>query len=141
MKRLIPVIILVVAVVAIVLIKKGGPAAEVEPVVWYGMMPHPYITEVQSGAAAAEAATGTKTLKVVGQEWTQDNENANIKALSTKGHKCFSIFPGDPAGANGLFYGGLLPSQRLASPIIVLTIPRSTLVRACCATSCSDSIR
>jgi ribose transport system substrate-binding protein len=104
MKKLIPVIVLVVVVVAIVVAKKqGGPAAEVEPVVWYGMMPHPYISEVQSGAAAAEDAVGTKVLKVVGQEWTQDNENANIKALSTKGHKCFSVFPGDPAGANGLF--------------------------------------
>lgn len=103
MKKLIPVGVLLVVVIAIVVIKRGGATSEVEPVVWYGMMPHPYITEVQGGAAAAEAATGTKILKVVGQEWTQDNENANIKALSTKGHKCFSIFPGDPAGANGLF--------------------------------------
>jgi ribose transport system substrate-binding protein len=103
MKKLIPVGVLLVIVVAIVVMKRGGDTSEVEPVVWYGMMPHPYITEVQGGAAAAEAATGTKILKVVGQEWTQDNENANIKALSTKGHKCFSIFPGDPAGANGLF--------------------------------------
>jgi len=103
MKKLIPVVALVLIVAVIVVIRKGGPAAEVEPVVWYGMMPHPYITEVQGGVAAAEAKTGTKMLKVVGQEWTQDNENANIKALSTKGHKCFSVFPGDPAGANGLF--------------------------------------
>ncbi len=104
MKKLIPVIVLAVAVLAIVVIKKkAGPATDVEPVVWYGMMPHPYISEVQIGAEAAEAATGTKILKVVGQEWSQDNENANVKALSTKGHKCFSVFPGDPAGANGLF--------------------------------------
>ncbi len=103
MKKLIPVVVLVVVVIAIIVAKKQRPVAEVESVVWYGMMPHPYISEVQSGAAAAEAQTGTEILKVVGQEWTQDNENANIKALSTKGHKCFSIFPGDPAGANGLF--------------------------------------
>ena len=104
MKKLIPVIVLLVVVLAIVVLKKkGGSGAEVEPVVWYGMMPHPYITEVQAGAAAAEAATGTPILKVVGQEWSQDNENANVKALSTKGHKGFSVFPGDPAGANGLF--------------------------------------
>jgi ABC-type sugar transport system substrate-binding protein len=104
MKKLIPVMALVVVVVAIVVLKKDGSGgADVEPIVWYGMMPHPYIAEVQVGAAAAEAATGTKVLKVVGQEWSQDNENANVKALSTKGHKGFSIFPGDPAGANGLF--------------------------------------
>jgi hypothetical protein len=34
--------------------------------------------------------------------WTQDNGNADIKALSTKGHKAFGIYPADPAGANGL---------------------------------------
>jgi len=104
MKKWVPVVVLVVVVVAIVLARKQqGGDTQVEPVVWYGMMPHPYISEVQQGAAAAEKDTGTAVLKVVGQEWTQDNENANVKALSTKGHKAFSIFPGDPAGANGLF--------------------------------------
>jgi ribose transport system substrate-binding protein len=78
---------------------KGGA----EPIVWYGMMPHPYITEVQGGAAAAEKAFDTPIYKMVGQEWTQDNENLNIESLSTKGHKAFSIYPGDPAGSNGLF--------------------------------------
>lgn len=103
MKKMLPILILVAVVVAIVLVKKGQPTASVEPVVWYGMMPHPYMTEVEAGAKAAAADSGVAVLTVVGQEWTQDNENANIKALSTKGHKGFSIFPGDPAGANGLF--------------------------------------
>lgn len=104
MKKLIPIVVLVVAVGVIMVIKKNvRPSADVEPVVWYGMMPHPYIAEVEIGAKAAAEAVGMPLLPVVGQEWTQDNENANIKALSTKGHKCFSIFPGDPAGANGLF--------------------------------------
>lgn len=78
-------------------------SSETEPIVWYGMMPHPYITEVENGVKASEADNNVKILKVVGQEWTQDNENNNIKALSTKAHKAFSIYPGDPAGANGLF--------------------------------------
>ncbi len=77
----------------------GGP----EPIVWYGMMPHPYITEVQGGATASEAEFGVPIYKMVGQEWTQDNESLNIESLSTKGHKAFSIYPGDPAGSNGLF--------------------------------------
>jgi ribose transport system substrate-binding protein len=50
-----------------------------------------------------EQETGIKVLKVVGQQWTQDNENVNIESLSTRGHKAFSIYPGDPAGANALF--------------------------------------
>ena len=74
-----------------------------EPIAWYGMMPHPYITEVQLGAATAEKDFGTRIYKMVGQEWSQDNESLNVEALSTKGHKAFSIYPGDAAGANGLF--------------------------------------
>ena len=104
MKKILPVIVVAIAVVAIIVVmKKRGPRGEVEPVVWYGMMPHPYMTEVEAGATSAGKDMGMSVLKVVGQEWTQDNENANIKALSTKGHKAFSVFPGDPSGANGLF--------------------------------------
>lgn len=103
MKKLLPVLILVVAVIGIVVFKRNQTRTEVEPVVWYGVMPHPYITEVEQGAKTAAADDGIALRAVVGQEWTQDNENANVKALSTRGHKGFSIFPGDPAGANGLF--------------------------------------
>ncbi len=103
MKKFLPIVVLIAIVVAIVLVKKGQSSSDVEPVVWYGMMPHPYMSEVEAGAKEAAVDTGVPLLAVVGQEWTQDNENANIKALSTKGHKTFSIFPGDPAGANGLF--------------------------------------
>ncbi len=81
----------------------GCGKGEIEPIVYYGMMPHPYINEVKSGAAKCEKDYNVKIRKVVGQEWTQDNENFNIESLSTRGHKAFSIFPGDPAGANGLF--------------------------------------
>jgi len=80
-----------------------GRKEAAEPIAWYGMMPHPYITEVQSGAATAEKDFGTRIYKMVGQEWSQDNESLNVEALSTKGHKAFSIYPGDAAGANGLF--------------------------------------
>jgi ribose transport system substrate-binding protein len=77
--------------------------AGVEPIGWYGMMPHPYVTEVRSGVERFEQETGLRVAKVVGQQWTQDNENVNVEALSTKGHKAFSVYPGDPAGANALF--------------------------------------
>ena len=103
MKKFLPLILLVVVVAGIVVLKKGGPAEDVEPVVWYGMMPHPYMTEVQVGVKAASEELGMPILISMGQEWTQDNENQNVESLSTKGHKAFSIYPGDPAGANGLF--------------------------------------
>jgi len=97
-------ILAVLALVAVVVVVNvGRKKSGVEPIVWYGMMPHPYKTEVRSGVERFEAETGAAVLKVVGQQWTQDNENVNVEALSTKGHKAFSIYPGDPAGANALF--------------------------------------
>lgn len=75
----------------------------VEPIAWYGVMPHPYITEVSNGAQAASKDMGVPLYKMVGQEWTQDNESVNVEALSTRGHKGFSIYPVDAGGANGLF--------------------------------------
>jgi ribose transport system substrate-binding protein len=103
MKKFAPIAALIVLIIAIAVIKNNRTTKEVEPIVWYGMMPHPYISEVQTGAKAASEKMGIPILLSVGQEWTQDNESANIKALATRGHKAFSIFPGDPAGANGLF--------------------------------------
>jgi ribose transport system substrate-binding protein len=88
--------------------KGGGTASTstattVEPICWYGMMPHPYINQVEIGAANAEKDLGVPIYKSVGQEWSQENETANVEALSTKGYKGYSIFPGDADGANGLF--------------------------------------
>lgn len=94
--------VLVLAAV-VIMVNLTRKRADVEPIVWYGMMPHPYKTEVRSGVERFERETGLKVLKVVGQQWTQDNENVNVEALSTRGHKAFSIYPGDPAGANALF--------------------------------------
>ncbi len=98
-------LVVMTAIVSVMVIGCQGKndSAGDEPIVWYGMMPHPYMTEVKKGVEACEADNNVKILKVVGQEWTQDNENSNVKALSTKNHKAFSIYPGDPAGATGLF--------------------------------------
>ena len=103
MKKLIPVAVLAAVVVVIVIFRAGRSGREVEPIVWYGMMPHPYMTEVREGVEAAAAEMGKPVRIAMGQEWTQDNQTANIRALSTRDHRAFSIFPGDPAGANGLF--------------------------------------
>jgi ribose transport system substrate-binding protein len=103
MKRIALIALLVVLAVAVVVVRVTRKNGGVEPVCWYGMMPHPYVTEVRAGVERFEQETGLRAAKVVGQQWTQDNENVNIEALSTKGYKAFSIYPGDPAGANALF--------------------------------------
>ena len=103
MKKIIPLIVLLVLAAAVVIVTVTRKKTAAEPIAWYGPMPHPYVTEVQAGASACEKDLGTAIYKMVGQEWTQDNENVNVEALSTKGHKAFSIYPGDAAGANGLF--------------------------------------
>jgi len=103
MKKIAVIALAVILAGVVIFVNINRKKAGVEPIVWYGMMPHPYKTEVRSGVERFEAETGVAALKVVGQQWTQDNENVNVEALSTKGHKAFSIYPGDPVGANALF--------------------------------------
>jgi ribose transport system substrate-binding protein len=74
-----------------------------ESLVWYGNAVHPYIAEVRTGVEAFARESGEPVYCTVGQEWTQDNQNVNVEALSTQGYRAFSLYPGDPAGANGLF--------------------------------------
>src|SRR3989304_10402816 len=100
MKKTVLLVIVLLFVVVVVAVKLKRQSKEVELIAWYGMMPHSYISEVQEGVEAFEKDSGIPVRKVVGQEWSQDNENVNVEALSTRGHKAFSIYPGDPAGAN-----------------------------------------
>jgi len=103
MKKVAVIVVVLVLAAVVIFVNVGRKKTAVEPIAWYGMLPHPYVTEVRSGVERFEKETGVPVLKIVGQQWTQDNENVNIEALSTKGHKAFSIYPGDPAGANALF--------------------------------------
>lgn len=103
MKRALPIIVPVVLAVIVIIVAVTRKKEEVEPIVWYGPMPHPYVSEVKAGVEDCGKDFGVKIFTMVGQEWTQDNENINVEALSTRGHKAFSIYPGDAAGANGLF--------------------------------------
>jgi ribose transport system substrate-binding protein len=143
MKRLIPVValLLVIAVVVAIIAINRKPEA-VEPIAWYGPMPHPYITEVKAGVEAFEKEHGVKVLKLVGQEWSQDNESVNVEALSTRGHKAFSIYPVDAAGANGLFRGlrnrgqwvvayGAEPSLPTPASFTVTTDIKGAAMEAC----------
>ena len=72
-------------------------------IVWYGVMVHPYVAEVEKGVVGYERDTGMVIKRQIGQELTQDNENANVEALAAQGYKGFSIFPADASAANGLY--------------------------------------
>lgn len=127
MKKIALIVGIVALVAVVIVVNTMRQKEKVEPIVWYGMVPHPYMTEVASGAERAERETGVKVLRVVGQAWTQENENINIEALSTKGHSGFSIYPGDPAGANSLFSQlksrGQLVVAYGAEPSMPTTVP------------------
>jgi ribose transport system substrate-binding protein len=103
MRKWLPVAVIGALVALVIVVKLSRKAETVEPMAWYGTMPHPYITEVKGGVEAFEKESGTAVYKLVGQEWSQDNENLLVEAMSTRGYRAFSIYPGDAAGANGLF--------------------------------------
>lgn len=103
MRKALVVAIAIVLVAVVGIVKMGQKREAAEPIVWYGTAPHPYISEVKAGAEAAQRDFSAGIYCMVGQDWSQDNENVNVEALSTRGHKAFSIYPGDAAGANGLF--------------------------------------
>jgi ribose transport system substrate-binding protein len=131
---------------SIFLLAVAGPVAwkaqGAEPICWYGMMPHPYMSLVQKGVEACAKDYNVKIYTTVGQEWTQANETQNVEALSTRGYKAFSIFPADPTGANGLFQGlksrgilvvafGAEPNLPTPASFTVATDIKGAAMRAC----------
>ena len=138
---LIGIVVLFLAVFGSILWKAKG-ADETAPICWYGMMPHPYMTLVQKGVEACAKDYKVKIYPTVGQEWTQANETQNVEALSTRGYKAFSVFPGDPAGANGLFQSlksrgilvvafGAEPNLPTPASFTVATDIKAAAMRAC----------
>ena len=83
--------------------ESGETGVDDKRIVWYALMVHPYVEEVQKGVVAYERDTGTKIKRQIGQEWTQDNENANVEPLAAQGYKGFSLYPADASAANGLY--------------------------------------
>jgi ribose transport system substrate-binding protein len=146
MKRvlLIAAVVIVAAVVVAVILRRPSP---IEPIVWYGPQPHPYNSAVMEGVEGFEKDQGVPVYKKTGQEGTQDNENLNIEALSTKGYMAFSFYPIDAAGANGLakalkdkgarivFYGA---EPTLPTPA-AFTV--ATDIKAAAMTACEELIR
>ncbi len=103
MRNAIPILCAAAVALTVAGMKLTHPAAKLESIVWYGNAVHPYMTEVRAGAEAFAKESGVPVYCTVGQEWTQDNQNVNVEALSTTGYKAFSLFPGNAVGADALF--------------------------------------
>jgi ribose transport system substrate-binding protein len=82
---------------------ESGTAKDQKKIVWYALMVHPYVAEVQKGVIGYERDTGISIKRQIGQAWTQDNENANVEPLAAQGYKAFSLYPADASAANGLY--------------------------------------
>lgn len=93
-----------VSLAGIKLIQARRAAPQLEPIVLYEPLPHPYCTAVGAGGAAFAREHGLRVRIVVGQESTQANVNANIESLFDQGYRAFAIYPVDPAGSKGLFH-------------------------------------
>lgn len=100
-------ILLLTVVFTTVFVWVGFAAGQKNPaeykIAWFAPIPHPYFDAVKKGIEAWEKDTGIEVKKVIGQEWTQKNENENVEALAALGYKAFSIYPADPTAANGLY--------------------------------------
>ena len=103
MRNVIPISCAVAIIAVVAGVKLARHQTARAPIVWYGNAAHPYITEVRAGVEAFAKDSGGGVYCTVGQEWTQDNQNVNVESLSTQGFLGFSLYPADPAGANGLF--------------------------------------
>ncbi|MCK5610935.1 sugar ABC transporter substrate-binding protein [Candidatus Pacearchaeota archaeon] len=82
--------------------KKEAAPAEYK-ISWFAPIPHPYFESVKGGIESWEEDNGIEVKKVLGQEWTQENENENVEALAAQGYEAFFIYPTDPTAANGLY--------------------------------------
>ena len=99
-------IILLASVIWTIGCSGGGEADNAsgeKKIVWYGLMVHPYVEEVQRGVVGYERDTGMTIKRQIGQDWTQNNENANVEPLAALGYKGFSLYPADASAANGLY--------------------------------------
>ena len=97
------------ALLLVVLIALSGcsgdstPTVKGKKIVWYALMVHPYLAEVQKGVVAYENDSGVPVRRQIGQDWTQDNENANVEPLAAQGYNGFALYPADASAANGLY--------------------------------------
>ena len=132
---------LVVILAAIKIVQSHETFSQLEPIVLYEPLPHPYCTAVGEGGEAYSKEHGVGVRIVVGQESTQANVNANVESMFTLGYKAFAIYPVDPAGSKGLFNRltragrfvvayGAQPEPGTETPFAVATDTRSAATLA-----------
>ena len=85
MKKIIPIAVILLLAVVVTVVKLNQKGADAEPLAWYGMAPHPYITEVRAGVEACGRDFDVPIRIMVGQEWTQDNENTTSRPSRRRG--------------------------------------------------------
>ena len=78
-------------------------AVKSKQILWYSPTVHPFPQEVKKGVEAFEKDSGVVVEKSFGQEFSQDNENANVEAFAAKGFDGFVIQPCDVSAANSLY--------------------------------------
>ena len=78
-------------------------AAEGAKFLWYQAGAHPFFDEMYKGVVAFGKEFGVDVLHGVGTDWSQTEEDQLIRAWAADGYNAMSIFPADPAGANGLY--------------------------------------
>jgi ribose transport system substrate-binding protein len=107
MKKLLFLILALVLATTLVSVAFASEKRDAAPseykIAWYACIPHPYYDSVQGGIESWEEDSGIEVKKVIGQEWTQENENENVEALAALGYEAFFIYPADPTAANGLY--------------------------------------
>jgi ribose transport system substrate-binding protein len=103
MKKLLFVVVLVLAALAVFAAGGKEGAKTATKLAWYAPAPHPYFEIVKRGALDVGKDFGVEVYAQIGPDWTQDSETQNVLALAAKGYNGFSVFASDPSAANGLY--------------------------------------
>jgi len=98
----------------------GKTVAEGAKFLWYQAGAHPFFDEMYKGVQAFEREYGVPVMRGVGTNWTQGEEDQLIQAWAADGYNAMSIFPADPAGANGLY------SELVAQGVAVINFGATT---------------
>ena len=83
------------------LLATGAFAADAK-YAWYFSAPHAYGTEVEGYAQQFAKDTGIDVKYMIGADWNQSTEDANLRALVAEGYNNISVFPSSD-GASGVF--------------------------------------
>lgn len=94
---------ILLALVILAMVLSAGLAAGAEALyAWYFPTAHPYGEEVKSFAEVFMEKEGVEIKFLMGSDWNQSTQDANMRALVADGYKNISTFPASD-GAAGLY--------------------------------------